>query len=65
MKSTATHEVLSHPIPAEFDVEGFFFQYEKHFVYWKVLNNGDLGIVTVLHQRMHQIDRFREDFGEG
>ena len=59
-----THEVLSHPIPAEFGVEGFFFRYEKHFVYWKVLNNGDIGIVTVLHERMHQIDRFREDFGE-
>ena len=31
----ATHEVLSHPIPAEFEVEGFYFRYEKHFVYWK------------------------------
>jgi hypothetical protein len=38
--------------------------YEKHFVYWKMLNNGEFGIVTVLHERMHQIDRFREDFGE-
>jgi hypothetical protein len=24
---------------------------------------GDIGIVTVLHERMHQIERFREDFG--
>lgn len=24
---------------------------------------GDIGIVTVLHERMHQMDRFREDFG--
>ena len=23
----------------------------------------DIGIVTILHERMHQIDRFREDFG--
>ena len=59
----ATHEVLSHPIPAEFEVEGFYFRYEKHFVYWKTLINGDIGIVTVLHERMHQIDRFREDKG--
>ena len=57
----ATHEVLSRPIPAEFEVEGYFFRYEKHFVYWKTLNNGDTGIVTVLHERMHQIDRFWED----
>ena len=58
----ATHEVLSRPIPAEFGVEGYFFRYEKHFVYWKRLGNGDIGIVTVLHERMHQIGRFREDF---
>jgi toxin ParE1/3/4 len=60
----AKHEVLSQPIPAEFEVEGFFFRYEKHFVYWKMLNNGDIGIVTVLHERMHQMDRFKEDIDE-
>lgn len=27
------------------------------------LSNGDIGIVTVLHERMHQVDRFREEFG--
>ena len=60
----AAHQVLSHPIPAEFEVAGFYFRYEKHFVYWKILNNGDIGIVTVLHERMHQMDRFREDLRE-
>lgn len=59
----ATHEVKSRPIPAEFGVEGFFFRYKKHIVYWKKLGNGDIGIVAVLHERMHQIGRFREDFG--
>ena len=59
----ADHGVASRPVPAEFGVEGFFFRYERHFVYWRKLNNGDIGIVTVLHARMHQIDRFREDFG--
>lgn len=58
-----THRVMSKHIPAEFGVEGYFFQYERHFVYWRRLSNGDIGIVTILHQRMHQIDRFREDFG--
>ncbi|WP_275097500.1 type II toxin-antitoxin system RelE/ParE family toxin [Sedimenticola hydrogenitrophicus] len=59
----ATHEVLSRPIPAEFSVDGYFFRYEKHFIYWKTLGNGDIGIVTVLHEHMHQIDRFQKDFG--
>ena len=60
----ATGGVLSRPIPADFGVEGYVFRYEKHFVYWKRLRNGDIGIVTVLHERMHQMDRFRDDFGE-
>ncbi|UWU15216.1 type II toxin-antitoxin system RelE/ParE family toxin [Rhizobium sullae] len=58
-----THEVLSGPVPAEFGVDGYVFRYERHFVYWRRLSNGDIGIVTILHQRMHQIERFREDFG--
>ncbi|PWC15468.1 plasmid stabilization protein [Brenneria roseae subsp. roseae] len=58
-----THEVVSRPVPAEFGVEGFSFRYERHVIYWRRLSNGDIGIVTVLHEQMHQIDRFREDFG--
>jgi len=55
--------VVSKPIPAEFGVDGYCFRYERHFVYWRRLSNGDIGIVTILHERMHQIGRFREDFG--
>ena len=58
-----THGVVSKPIPAEFGVDGYCFRYERHFVYWRRLSNGDIGIVTILHERMHQIGRFREDFG--
>jgi len=58
-----TRGVTSRPVPAEFGVDGYFFRYERHFVYWRRLSNGDIGIVTILHERMHQIDRFREDFG--
>ena len=57
----ASGGVRSRPIPAEFGVGGYFFQYERHYVYWKNLRNGDIGIVTVLHERMHRIGRFRED----
>jgi plasmid stabilization system protein ParE len=57
-----THGVASKPVPAEFGVEGLYFRYERHFVYWRRLSNGDIGIVTILHDRMHQIERFREDF---
>jgi len=58
-----TPAVFSRPIPAEFGVRGYFFRYEQHMVYWRRLGNGDIGIVTILHARMHQMERFREDFG--
>lgn len=57
-----SHGVASRPVPAEFGVQGFFFRYERHFVYWRRLSNGDIGIATILHERMHQIDRLRDDF---
>ena len=58
-----THRVVSKPVPAEFGVDGYYFRYEHNFVYWRHLSNGDIGIVTILHERMHQIDRFRVDIG--
>lgn len=59
----STHGVASRPVPAEFGVDGYYFRYEKHFVYWRRLASGDIGIVTILHERMHRIERLREDFG--
>lgn len=57
-----TNLVLSRPIPAEFGVDGFYFRYERHVVYWKRLKNGDIGIVTILHQHMHQVGRLKDEF---
>jgi toxin ParE1/3/4 len=57
------HGVVSHPIPVSFEVDGFFVRYERHFIYWRRLDNGDIGIVTILHEKMHQIERFKDDFG--
>ena len=57
----ASGGVFSRPIPAEFGVNGCYFRYERHYVYWKRLSNGDIGIVTILHERMHQMGRFRDD----
>ena len=57
------HGVASRPIPAEFGVEGYYFRHEHHFVYWRRLSDGDIGIVTILHERMHQTVRFRDDLG--
>lgn len=57
----ASFGVASRPIPAEFGVEGFYFRHAHHVVYWRRLLTGDIGVVTILHERMHQMDRFRDD----
>jgi len=57
----AARKIPWRPIPAEFGVEGFYCRHEHHYIYWRVLSDGAVGIVTVLHERMHQLDRFRED----
>ena len=58
----AAGAVMSRPVPAEFGVDGYVFRYRRHFIYWKTLNDGAIGIVTVLHERMHQLGRFLEEF---
>ena len=55
--------VVSFPIPAEFGVEGYYFRYGKHYVYWKYLSTGNIGIVTILHERMHRVGRLKDEFG--
>ena len=57
----ANGAVASRPVPAEFGVDGYVFRYRRHFVYWKTLSDGAIGIVTVLHERMHRAERFQED----
>lgn len=57
----ARREILWRAIPAEFGVDGYYGKCEHHYVYWRLLGDGTVGIVTVLHERMHQMDRFRDD----
>lgn len=57
-----TRGVVSRPVSAEFWVEGYFFRYERHCVYWRRLGDSDIGIVTILHERMHQMARLKDNF---
>ena len=52
---------IGRAVPAEFGVDGFYTRHERHYIYWRRLSDGAVGIVTILHERMHQIDRFRND----
>ncbi len=57
----ARRDQLWRAVPAEFEVNGYYCRYEHHYVYWRLLSNGTVGIVTILHERMHLMDRFRAD----
>ena len=56
--------VIWRAVPAEFGVEGYFGKCEHHFIYWKFLSEGDIGIVAILHERMHQIELIRNILNE-
>jgi toxin ParE1/3/4 len=58
----ASRNVTWRSVPAEFGVAGHFGKCEHHFIYWRVLKSGDVGIVAVLHERMHQIERIHDLF---
>ncbi len=60
-QAIADRRFLWRAIPAEFGVDGYVRRHEKHLIYWRLLDDGAIGVVTVLHERMHQIDRFKED----
>ena len=59
----ASRDLVWRVVPAEFGVEGFYTRCQHHYVYWRILSDGAVGIVTVLHERMHQMPCFREDEG--
>jgi len=56
------HKIPWRQIPAEFEVDGYFTRYEHYYIYWRVLSDKRVGIVTILHEKMHQIERFRKEY---
>lgn len=57
----AARRVPWRAIPAEFGIDGFYIRCRHHYVYWRLLSDGTVGIVTILNERMHQIARFTDD----
>jgi plasmid stabilization system protein ParE len=50
--------------PRNMGVDGYACRYERHLIYWRMLDDGRVGIVTVLHERMHQIPQVRDAFND-
>ena len=48
-------------IPRQFGVDGFMARYERHFIYWRIVGE-QVAIVTLLHERMNQMDLLHDAF---
>jgi plasmid stabilization system protein ParE len=48
-------------VPADINREAYFSRYERHLVFFRELNNGDLGVMSILHERMELPVRLMED----
>lgn len=59
-EAIVSKEVLWRPVPSEIEIEAWVSRYEHHYVYWKQLDDGRVGIMAVLHERMHQAVRLVE-----
>ena len=40
----------------------FFFRYQHHYVFFRELSKGSLGVISILHENMDIPSRLREDF---
>jgi plasmid stabilization system protein ParE len=48
-------------VPADVKREAYFSRYERHYVFFRKLDNGDLGIMSILHERMDLPVRLMDD----
>ena len=55
----ADRRIFWRSVGAAFEAEGYFCRCEHHFIYWRMIGDGSLRIVTILHERMHQLDQLR------
>jgi toxin ParE1/3/4 len=48
-------------VPQDVKRSAFFSRYERHYLFFRKLDNGDLGVMSILHERMDMAVRLRED----
>lgn len=48
-------------VPSDIKRKAYFSRYERHFVFFRELGNGDVGVMSILHERMDLPVRLRDD----
>lgn len=56
-EAIASGTVHAREVDAAFGIKAWFCRYRHHYVYWKRLDDGRIGIMAILHERMHQAAR--------
>lgn len=48
-------------VPADIKRRAYFCRYEHHYIFFRELETGDIGVMSILHERMNLPVRLRED----
>jgi len=70
LSKLASNKLLWHPLPNTFvvpddlDIEVYFSHYKKHYIFFRKLSDGHIGIVTILHDSMDMPVRLSEDLSQ-
>ena len=48
-------------VPADIKVQAFFSRYERHYLFFRELPSGKIGVIAILHDRMDIPVRLHED----
>ena len=48
-------------VPSDIKREAYFSRYEHHYIFFRELDNGDLGVMSILHERMDLPVRLKDD----
>lgn len=61
-EAIANRTIVWRALSSDFGIDGFFCKFGRHFIYWKMMDAETPGIVTILHERMHQMELLRDAF---
>jgi toxin ParE1/3/4 len=64
LDQVAAKQIPWRTIPTYIGVEGYYTKYERHFIYWRLLCDGMIGVAAVLHERMHHSARLAPLFAD-
>jgi plasmid stabilization system protein ParE len=51
-------------VPLDLATSIFMSHYKKHYIFFRELSDGDIGVISILHEVMHVPIRLNEDLGK-